>query len=115
VTADGRVKMLVLLAPATVWFREPGALDSVRVPVLMMTGDKDRLTPSLHAEIVKSGVKGVEHHVIPNAGHFSFLSPFPAAMQKPEFAPSQDPEGFDRAGFHPQMNLEILNFLHRVL
>jgi hypothetical protein len=36
-------------------------------------------------------------------------------MTSPTFPPSQDPEGFDRARFHEEMNSEIEAFLRRVL
>ncbi len=118
VTVDERVKALVLLAPATVWFMMPDALSGVRVPILMLTAEKDPHTPPMHAEIVKRGVPEstqIEHRTIANAGHFSFLSPFPESMTQPGFAPSQDPEGFDRKLFHAEMNAAILGFLQRVL
>jgi predicted dienelactone hydrolase len=118
VVADDRIKALVLLAPATPWFMEEGALKDVDVPIFLLTGQKDQHTPLWQAEIVKNGVPDsalVEHRAITNAGHFSFLSPFPPQMINPAFPPSQDPPGFDRPRFHEQMNAEILAFLRRVL
>ena len=94
VIPHARVKALVLLAPATVWYMEPRALSGVRVPILMLTGEKDRHTPPIHAEIVKRGVADpalVEHRVIANAGHFSFLTPFPEAMTNLVFILSRIP------------------------
>lgn len=116
VIPDSRVQALVLLAPATVWFMAAGALSPVRIPILMLTAEKDPHTPPFHAEIVKRGVPDpalVEHHIVPNAGHFSFLSPFPDAMTNPAFPPSQDPAGFDRARFNEDMNDTVLDFLRR--
>jgi predicted dienelactone hydrolase len=118
VIPDDRVNALVLLAPATVWFMAPGALDGVRVPILMLTAEKDVHTPAFHAEIVKQGVADkslVDHIVIENAGHFSFLSPFPETMSSPTFLPSRDPDGFDRVQFHDEMHSIILQFLGRVV
>lgn len=118
VIPDDRVKALVLLAPATVWFMAPDALREVRIPILMLTAEKDPHTPEIHGEIVKRGVPDktlIEHRVVTNAGHFSFQSPFPESMINPAFPPSQDPEGFDRARFHEEMNAEILNFLNRAV
>lgn len=115
---DGRVKALVLLAPAAVWFREAGALRGVHVPILMLAAEHDEFTPAFHAQLVLDGVgnrAGLEYRVVPNAGHFSFLSPFPAAMNNPAFPPSQDPPGFDRARFHRELNTEVLAFLRRTL
>jgi predicted dienelactone hydrolase len=118
VTPDDRVKALVLLAPATPWFMVPGALQAVRVPILLLSGEKDEMTPARHAEVVKRGVLDetrVEHRTVPNAGHYSFLSPFPAARVSPTFPPSQDPPGFDRLRFHEELCVEVSAFLRRVL
>jgi predicted dienelactone hydrolase len=118
VTPDVRVRALVLLTPAAGWLMAEGALADVDLPILMMTGEKDEHTPAFHAEIIKRGVRDpgrVDHRVIARAGHFSFHSPFPPAMIRPDFPPSQDPEGFDRAAFQPVLNAEILTFLRSVL
>jgi predicted dienelactone hydrolase len=117
VMSDHRVAALVLLAPATPWFMADGALNDVSVPILMLTADKDEHTPRWQSQIVTSGVPDralVDHRIIPNAGHFSFTSPFPVAMIDPALPPSQDPEGFDRPRFHEHMNDEVLAFLRRV-
>lgn len=113
---DERVKALVLLAPAAAWHMAAGALSEVHVPILMLTAEKDPHTPPAHAEIIKRGLADpalITHRTIANAGHFSFLSPFPEAMTNPGFAPSQDPPGFDRLQFHTEMHQVILEFLHR--
>jgi predicted dienelactone hydrolase len=118
VTADPRVTALVLLAPATPWFMAPGALRDVRTPVLMLSAEKDTHTPAWHAEVVERGVADgtpVEHRVVPNAGHFSFLTPFPPERTTPAFPPSQDPPGFDRAAFHATLHADVEAFLRRVL
>jgi predicted dienelactone hydrolase len=107
---DSRVKALVLLAPATPWFREPDALRSVTAPILLLEAEKDEHTTPEHGQVVLNGVADsslVEHRVIANAGHFSFLSPFPAARISPAFPPSQDPPGFDRAAFHQKLNADV--------
>ena len=114
VNVERRIKKAILLAPALGWFRNKGALDSVNVPILLMTGEKDEITPSFHAEFLLKCVKDpenkIEHKVIYNAGHFSFVSPFPQNMKKASFPPSQDPKGFNRELFHQQLNSYILNF-----
>ncbi|OGH00397.1 MAG: hypothetical protein A2600_10310 [Candidatus Lambdaproteobacteria bacterium RIFOXYD1_FULL_56_27] len=118
VEADPRVKALVLLAPAVGWFMAPEALEKVRLPILMLTGELDTLAPSFHGEIVKGGVAGrcpLFHQTIPKAGHYSFFSPFPEAMRRPNFLPALDPEGFDREQFQEWLQLEVLGFLRRYL
>jgi predicted dienelactone hydrolase len=118
VTPDPRVKALVLLAPATPWYLSPEGLRDVRVPILILSGEHDVQAPAWHAEVVRRGVPAetpVEHRVVPNAGHFSFLAPFPPAMVRPGFLPAEDPPGFDRARFHAELGPEIERFLRRVL
>jgi predicted dienelactone hydrolase len=118
VVHDPRVRALVLLAPASPWFMAEGALAGVEIPILMRTAERDEHTPAMHAEIILGGVPHpgrIDHRVVPNAGHFSFQSPFPPAMTRPEFPPSQDPAGFDRAAFQPVLHAEILAFLRASL
>jgi predicted dienelactone hydrolase len=118
VVHDPRVRALVLLAPASPWFMAEGALAGVEIPILMRTAERDEHTPAMHAEIILRGVpdpQRIDHRVVPNAGHFSFQSPFPPAMTRPEFPPSQDPAGFDRAAFQPVLHAEILAFLRASL
>ncbi|WP_460503677.1 alpha/beta hydrolase family protein, partial [Hymenobacter agri] len=116
--ADARVRALVLLAPATVWYRAARALSQVRVPILLLTGEKDEWTPDFHAQIVLNGVADrdqVTYRVVENAGHYSFFSPFPPERTGPGFPPSQDPPGFDRSRFQPELQAEILWFLQQQL
>ncbi|WBO86199.1 alpha/beta hydrolase family protein [Hymenobacter yonginensis] len=114
--ADPRVRALVLLAPAVPWFRHAGALRGVALPVLLLAAEKDEFIPPQHVESVLRGVPDagrVTYRVIENAGHFSFLSPFPAARTRPDFPPSQDPPGFHRAQFHEALYPEILAFIRQ--
>lgn len=118
VVRDPRVRALVLLAPAAVWFMAEGALADVDAPILMRTGGLDTFSPAMHADIIRRGVRDprrIDHRVIPGAGHFSFQSPFPPAMVRPDFPPSQDPAGFDRVAFEPVLNDEIATFLRASL
>ena len=115
---DARVRALVLLAPATPWFMAPGALAGVDLPILMRTAGRDVHADSSHARIVERGLRDparLAHEVVPNAGHFAFLSPYPAALRSPAIPPSQDPEGFDRAAFLPVLFGDIVRFLRAAL
>ncbi len=118
VVHDPRVSTLVLLAPAVIWFHAPRALDAVQVPVLMLAGALDTVTPpQYHADLVARRLPRqdlLEYRIVAGAGHFSFLSVFPQPMQQPAFAPAQDPPGFDRAAFQVQMTEEIMKFLRKI-
>ncbi|AFC30785.1 hypothetical protein PM3016_4001 [Paenibacillus mucilaginosus 3016] len=111
---DPRIRSLVLLAPASVWFRKEGALSGVRLPILMLCAEHDPFTPAFHAAIILQAVadpQRIRYRTVANAGHFSFLSPFPAEMISPAFLPSQDPPGFDRVQFHETLQDEMTEFL----
>jgi len=118
VVADPRVRALVLLAPATAWYLPKDSLSQVSVPILMLVAEHDPFTPRWHADVVLDRVPDraqVTCRVIENAGHFSFLSPFPAQMRNASFLPSTDPEGFDREKFHERLPAELLEFLDEKL
>jgi predicted dienelactone hydrolase len=133
VVPDQRIKAAVLLAPAAAWFIADGSLQEVQLPILLLTGEKDDLeipgnkrlpdgsevyVPVGHSHIIKTGVSNkelVDHRVIPNAGHYSFLSPYPAAMRSKAFLPSQDPPGFNRDQFYEEMCQVVFAFLHQAM
>lgn len=115
-TPDQRVKAVVLLAPGAGWFLN--GLDNVTIPILMLTAEHDPITPAWNAETVLKSIPDkslVTFRQIENAGHFSFLSPFPESMKSAKFLPSTDPEGFDREEFHAQLPKEILAYLDEKL
>jgi len=118
VQPDPRFRAAVLMAPATGYFRGPGALGKVFIPLLVLTGEKDEVTPPNDIEKdLNSLAAGVPRNlvVVNGAGHYSFLSPFPDSMRRPDFPPGQDPEGFNREQFHTELPGLIESFLARSL
>lgn len=116
VVADLRIKVIVLLAPGAGWFMN--SLEKVTIPILMLTAEHDPITPKWNGEIVLNYVPDkskVTFKEIENAGHYSFLSPFPAKMKTQNFLPSTDPAGFDRENFHSQLPTDLLDFLNNTL
>jgi len=114
--SDQRIKTIVLLAPGAGWFMN--GLDNVTIPILMLTAEHDQITPAWNAETVLKSIPDkslVTFRQIANAGHFSFLSPFPKLMRNSKFLPSTDPEGFEREKFHIQLPKEILAYLNEKL
>ncbi|HEY5327200.1 MAG TPA: alpha/beta fold hydrolase, partial [Mucilaginibacter sp.] len=72
VSADDRIKAIVLLAPGTGWFTK--SLEKVTIPILMLTAEHDPITPNWNAEIVLNDVPDksqVTFRKVENAGHFS--------------------------------------------
>ncbi|MGE0592676.1 MAG: alpha/beta hydrolase family protein [Vicinamibacterales bacterium] len=116
--ADARVRAAVLLAPATDWFMAPGALADVSVPLLVLAGERDHVTPPAAIRQALAGLltRGTATlDVVPGAGHYSFLTPFPAQMRRPDFPPATDPDGFDRDGFHVELPRRVEAFLTEAL
>jgi predicted dienelactone hydrolase len=116
VVHDPRVAALVLLAPAAGWYMNDGALSNVEVPILLRSGDRDDMTPAIHGDIIERGVRGrVDRKIVANAGHFSFFSPYPAALKSPTLAPSHDPPGFDRVAYQATLGDEVTAFFRETL
>ncbi len=116
VKQDPRINSIVLMAPAAGYFMPQNSLAYIHIPILLFIAECDRFTPKKWtSDVIMEGVPTKTKVIlkeIKNAGHFSFLSPFPASMTNPGFLPSTDPEGFDRQTFHRQLPIEIYNFLN---
>jgi hypothetical protein len=83
---DVRLTRLALLAPATGFFRGPGGLDDVRVPIAAWVGNLDTMTPPVHAAFVRDvlGERApVDVHVVEGAGHFTFMHALPPHVVDP--------------------------------
>ena len=118
VAHDERVKALVLFAPAAAWFQDPDSFNHVNLPIVVFSAEHDTLTPYWQADLIKQNVKNsalVNVKTVKNAGHLSFLAPFPEKMRNINFPPSQDPDGFDREAFHETLKAEVLNFFNKLL
>jgi predicted dienelactone hydrolase len=114
VDTDPRLSALVLLAPALPWLMDPGALREVRVPLLVRTAELDGLAPPSFVERVLGNLPSgtpLDYRVVPGAGHFAFQTPFPPEMVRPDFPPSQDPPGFDRASYQAVLHEQVHRFL----
>lgn len=115
---DSRLRAAVLLAPATEWFAAPHALDRVTVPLLVFLAEQDAVTPPERIRAVLAALPATTpctFRPVSGAGHYSFLTPFPPALRRPDFPPAQDPAGFDREQFHRELPRLIEEFLTRCL
>jgi pimeloyl-ACP methyl ester carboxylesterase len=67
---------LGLMAPPTQFFGAPGALSDVHAQISVWVGARDEITPppqSLFLQNALESVAQVQVHVVPEAGHFSFM------------------------------------------
>lgn len=115
---DGRIRAVVVAAPAVAYAFEPQGLAGVHVPVQLWGAARDDVVGD-GAETVRRLLPSVaEYHVVDDAGHFAFLAPcswalrgFIAVMHLfGSESICNDPAGFDRAQFHARFNAEVVRF-----
>lgn len=115
---DKRIKAIVLMAPVGILFKSEDALDKVTISALMLRAEKDsELTEPYEAEVIAKNYPNQElltYCTVANAGHYSFITPFPKAIQSELGVVAQDPEGFDRSVFDKRLRADILTFLEGV-
>lgn len=91
VPIEPRVTKVVALAPTVGWFLAPGALDNLRVPVVVLAGTADVVTPPATADILRAAPAAVSIQTYEGVGHLDFLSTLP-----PKVAPTP---GLDHEAF----------------
>ena len=110
---DTRIDSAVVLAPMGVQFYGSGMLDDISVPVLLLGAEFDDVLPrKYHAEYLANNIKSAIYEVIPGAGHYSFITPFPKQLLGRVGDADKDPPGFDREGFMEKLEDRILTFLN---
>ncbi len=90
----------------------PGALANVHARVMARSCERDAEAPPFFIEKILAGLPEdarLDYAVVPDAGHFAFFYPVPPLLAT--FPPGQDPPGFDRAAYQPQLYAEIVRFL----
>lgn len=114
---DPRIQGIVLFAAALSLFVSSDALQEVKTPVLSYSAAEDTQVEEKSA-LLQAGLPDNQvftHHLIPNAGHYCFLSPFPEAIRGRAGLAASDPPGFDRAQFHRELYPEIADFFAQIL
>jgi predicted dienelactone hydrolase len=113
---DPRIKAAVVAAPVGAFFEDDAFADA-RVPLrLYRAGEDALLTAPNHADQVhEHWPRAHEYVVVPGAGHYAFLTPFPSELKQKIGSPAEDPPGFDRSKFHSRLNAELLAFFAKSL
>ena len=114
--SDPRVSAVVAVAPVGALFGE-GAFSGVTVPAQVHRLEADNvLREPWHAENIVALMGDNAHLVVhPEAHHFAFISPFPAALVGQVGPPAHDPPGFDRRVFLTEIDDQILRFFDEAL
>ncbi|UGB36788.1 hypothetical protein LQ938_02830 [Microbacterium sp. cx-55] len=103
VPVEPRVEKVVALAPTVGWFQAPAALDNLRVPVIVLAGGADTVTPPTTAEILRAAPAEVSVHTYEGVGHLDFLSVLP-----PTVAPTP---GLDHGAFTESLAVDFVQAL----
>ena len=109
------IRAAVLAAPAADYLFEPDGLSRVTAPVQLWNGTRDRIEPyEKNAALLGALLpKPPELHLIPGAGHFTFLPPCPLVIRWASLCTEKG--GVDRAAFHRDFNQSIVEFYRRNL
>jgi predicted dienelactone hydrolase len=112
VVHDARIRAIVVAAPALGFTFSKAGLAAVKIPVQLWRAADDRILPQpLYAEAVNLALPTPpEYRVIDHAGHFDFLAPCSAGLQKLAAPICTSAPGFDRAAFHDDFNRQIVRF-----
>lgn len=118
-TKDNRIKALILMAPVSVLFSAKGSLTEIDIPILLLRAEKDEeLTEPYNCKLIEKNIvdRGkLTSITIANAGHYSFLTPFPESLKSELGTIAQDPAGFDREEFQNTLGFLIIDYLNSTL
>jgi predicted dienelactone hydrolase len=116
-SSDPRVKAVVIADPGSTFFFGPDDLREVKVPIQLWSSALGGagVTVESGANVDRKLPSKSDYHIVPNAGHWSFLAPC-----SPEYAQANpracvDAPGFDRVAFHKQLHAEMIGFFSRYL
>lgn len=95
----------------------PNSLSGIEASLLLYRSEQDdTLSYPYHAgNIHRNLIIEHEYRIEKEAGHYSYISPFPPSLEGLVGPASRYPEGFDRTSFHNRLKVEIKSFFDRVL
>ena len=108
---DARVKAVVVADPLNA-FPGPDDLLDIKIPVQLWSSQLggDGVTPEDILGFREKLPVKPDYRMVKGAGHFSFITPCPAEMEKALGEICSDSPGFDRAAFHRQLNGDVIRF-----
>jgi len=114
---DPRIKAFAIADPPGDVFPGKANLQAVRTPIQLWGSQNggDGVLPAAVDALAHNLPEIPDFHVVPDAGHFAFLTMCPPAMAKSAPDICADGPGFDRAAFHRDFNAQVLAFFRRQL
>jgi predicted dienelactone hydrolase len=106
----------VVADPLTVFFT-PESFAAIKDPVQLWGSEHggDGVLPEGVAAVNGNLPSTHEYRVVPNSGHFAFLTPCPPVLLEVRPELCTDAPGFDRVAFHKDLDAEVLAFLRKHL
>ena len=113
---DPRVKAAFLIAPAAIQGLDFDSLRRIKKPVAIALGDADPIAPpKTNGEFAAKLVPGATIDILPNVGHYDFLSECAAAGVTYAKAYCTDLPGVSRAATHERVEHDAVAFFNRTL
>lgn len=113
---DPRIGAIVAIAPALVQALGAQSLGGVRVPLLVVMGDSDRVAPgATNGAVAVQRVAGGRLRWVPGAGHYTFLSECTALGAESLGPLCRDTPGLQRGAVHDRAADAIAEFFDRAL
>lgn len=114
---DTRIRAAVVAAPGVGFAFGRQGLANIHIPVQLWSAQYDHVLPAPnYADAVRAALPTApDFHVVENADHYDFLPACSTALAHriPELCTSRP--GFDRVGFHAEMNRDVVDFFERTL
>jgi predicted dienelactone hydrolase len=108
---DARVKVVVAADPLNA-FPGAGDLKNITIPVQLWSSERggDGVAPQDVLRLRGDLPAKPDYRMVKGAGHFSFIAPCPAEMEKAVPQICSDAAGFDRVEFHGGFNADVVSF-----
>jgi predicted dienelactone hydrolase len=115
--SDPRVKAVVIADPGGTIFFGPDDLKEVKVPIQLWSSALGGagVTVEFVANVNRRLPSKTDYHIVPNAGHWSFLAPCKSELARATARACMDAPGFDRVAFHKSLHAEMIAFFGRYL
>jgi len=95
---DARIRAIVIAAPALAVAFQPAGLTAVTIPVQLWAGARDDIVRD--APLFRSLLPAPpDYHLVPQGGHFAYLSPCSEILDRAAPEICRDADGFDRTAF----------------
>jgi predicted dienelactone hydrolase len=111
---DKRVKAVAVAVPAITPAFQPKGLQAITVPVQLWVGARDDIVRD--ASLIRTLLPTPpDYHLVPDGGHFAYLTPCNEILIRSAPMICSDPEGFDRAAFLRGFHQSLIAFYRETL